>query len=470
MAKVVLVYPPAIFGRKEGLGLPPLGILYLASFLKNKNISVAVIDGVIKGYSLEELLKEILRHDPGIVGLSAMTCQSLPVLEIAKELRKRKPALKIIVGGHHINATKGELFQFTNDVDFLFYGEGEKELYNLITSLDNHQPLEAVRGLIFKRDGKIVVNEPPLPIMDLDELPFPDLDLLDINEYDIYYAKSLPMTSLLASRGCPFSCIYCSAAMVQGKKFRRRSPRNVADEIEHNYKKYGIRQFAIKDSTFTADKQWVYDICAEIEERNLKIHWTCNSRANLLDEDLLRVMKKSGCYFIAFGIESGSQKILDILQKGITVQEIRDGLALCKKTGMKRIGTFMIGNPTENETDALETLRMIKSLDLDLAFTFATIAYPGTPIYDWAVANKALLDRFWYMKKSGVAFAGNWETNGTLKLESLSQDRVMKLVKKANKSFYFRPSFVWERIKDLRGLAGIKRNYKSLKKLLWKKK
>jgi len=470
MAKVVLVYPPAIFGKKEGLGLPPLGILYLASFLKKKGISVAVIDALIQGHALEELLDEILKNDPEIVGLSAMTCQILPALEIASGLRKKKPTLRIIVGGHHINATKGELFGFTNDVDFLFYGEGEREFYTLVTALDKKEPLEKIRGLIFKKNGAVVINEPPLPIIDLDELPFPDLDLLKIDAYDIYYAKSLPMTSLLASRGCPYNCIYCSASMVQGKKFRQRSPVNVVDEIEHNYKKYGIKQFAVKDSTFTADKKWVYAICSEIQKRNLKIHWTCNSRANLLDEDLLKAMKKSGCYFIAFGIESGSQKILDVLRKGIMVQEVKEGLALCKKMGMKRIGTFMIGNPTETEADARETLQMIKNLDLDLAFTFATIAYPGTPIYEWAVQNKALFDRFWYMKRTEVAFAGNWETNGTLKLEGFSQEKVMEMVKKANKSFYFRPSFIWGRIKELRGIAGIKRNYRSLKKLLWKKK
>lgn len=468
MTKVVLVYPPVFFGKKESLGLPPLGVLYIATFLKEKGIPVRVIDACIRGHTLEELIKEILDEGPDIIGFSSMTCQVRNVLEIARELKKKKPSASIVVGGHHVNATRGELFGFGGDIDFLFYGEGEKEFYNFVKALDEKKSFTGVRGLIYRENNETVVNEPPAPIENLDELPFPDLNLLDVRWYDIYYAKSLPLTSLLASRGCPYGCIYCSASLAHGKSFRFRSPVNIVDEIACNYHKYGIKQFVIKDSTFTANKQWVYDICSEIQRRGLKIHWNCNTRADLLDEGLLTAMKKSGCHSIAFGVESGSQKILDVLKKGTTLRKVKEGISLCKKVGIERTGTFMIGNPTETEEDARETLAFIKALDLDLAFTFVTIAYPGTAIYDWAVQHNALSDRFWYMKKSEKAFAGGWEINGSLKLDRFPRRRVMKMVKKANKDFYVRTAFVLKRLKKIKSWADIRRNLMSLKKLLWK--
>ena len=468
MAKVVLVYLPVTFGKKESLGLPPLGLLYIATFLKEKGVQVKVIDACIQGHTLKELTEEILRENPDVIGFSAMTCQVRTVLEIVRELKMRKCSSKIVVGGHHVNATRQELFEFSSDIDFLFYGEGEKEFFNFVKAVDEKRSFEDVRGLIYKKDSRVIVNPPPELTQNLDELPFPDLSLVDFRRYDIYYAKSLPLTSLLASRGCPHNCIYCSASMVHGKRFRLRSPANVVDEMESNYKKHRIRQFVIKDSTFTADKAWIYDICSEIQKRKLKINWCCNTRADLLDEELLKVMKKSGCYFIAFGIESGSQKILDVLRKGITIEKIKKGISLCKKVDIGRTGTFMIGNPTETEEDAQKTLRFIKELDLDLALALVTIAYPGTAIYFWAVQEKVLSDKFWYMKENHGAFTGGWEMNGSLNMGSFPREKVMEMVKKANRSFYGRPSFVWKRVRMVRGLADIKRNFMSLKKLLWK--
>jgi radical SAM superfamily enzyme YgiQ (UPF0313 family) len=468
MAQVVLVYPPIVFGRKEHLGLPPLGVLYIATFLRKKGIDVRLIDASIQGHSLEKLVQEILKEEPLMVGFSAMTIQIGGVLELTAELKKRKPSLKIIVGGHHVNATRAELLQFTENIDFLFYGEGEKEVYRLVRALEDGTSLADIRGLIYKKEGQVIINDPPLTLENLDELPFPDLDLLDIKQYDIYYAKSLPLTSILASRGCPYQCIYCSASLVHGKRFRLRSPANVVEEIQEDYQKYRIRQFVIKDSTFTADKQWVYDVCSEIQKKGLKIHWSCNTRADLLDEALLKAMKRSGCRFISFGIESGSQKILNALKKGMTTDHIRKAVALCKKVGIQTIGNFMIGNPTETEEDARQTIQFIKELDLDLAFTFLTIAYPGTEIYSWAQHHHALSDRYWYMKEKKQAFAGGWEINGSLELEGFPKERTIAMVKKANKSFYFRPSFILKRISNIRGIWDLKRNLTSFVKLLRK--
>jgi len=465
MPKVVLVHPPIVFGKRERLALPPLGILYLATYLRKKGIEADIVDAFIRGHTYEELLGEILAKKPDIVGLTAMTCQVPAVLDVIEAIKRKAPSIKIVIGGHHVNATKEELLAFSSHVDFLLYGEGEIEFHNLVRALETNGPLDRVRGLIYRNNDDVVRHAGPLPIQNLDELPFPDLSLLDIKRYDIHYAKSRPLTSMLASRGCPFDCLYCGAALAYGRAVRFRSPANVVDEMAYHIQRFGIKQFLFKDSTLTADKKWVYDICSEIQERNLKINWTCNTRAELVDEGLLKAMKKSGCHGIAFGLESGSQRILDLLQKEMTIEQIRHGLSLCQAAGIERIGTFMIGNPTETPQEAKATLRFLKELDLDLAFVFITTAYPGTALYKWALENDALSDTFWYMRRRKTAPEGDWELGGSLKLKDFPIQERVRMVRRATRSFYLSLPFMRKRIKKIRSLSDIARNIKPLGRL-----
>lgn len=443
-----------------------MGILYIATFLKKKNVDVKVIDSFIEGHTLKELTEKILKEEPDIVGFSIMTCQVNAFLEIAKELKKMDPSLRICCGGSHIGSTREELFKFTKDIDFLFYGEGEYTFYKFIKAFKKNLSFEEIDGLIYKKDKEVIINKPPKPIQNLDDLPFPDLNLVDIKKYDSYYAKSLPLTSIMASRGCPFNCTFCDAYATHGKTLRLRPPKNIVDEIEHNHKKHKIKQVMIKDSTFTVNKKWVYEICSDIKKRGLKINWTCNTRVDMVDEELLKTMKDSGCHMVMFGIESGSQKILDMLHKGITIEQIRRSISLCKKVGIETTGYFMIGNPGETEEDAHKTLKLAKELDLDLATFGVTVAYPGTELYDWALENNALPDRFWYMKKDMKISNSIREMDGNLHLINLSPEKQAELIKKANRSFYLRPSFIFKQLTKLKRISDLKRAIKSVKELL----
>ena len=466
MVKVVLIYPPITFGEKRGFGFPPLGVLYIATFLMKKGIDVKVLDSFIEGHTLEELTKLIFREKPSVVGFSAMTCQVRSVLAVAKKLKEINPPLKIVVGGPHISSTKKELFNFSKNIDFLFYGEGEITFYKLVKALDKNLPLAEIDGLIYKENGKVIINKPQKFIENLDKLPFPDFGLVDISKYDSYYAKSLPLSSLIASRGCPFSCTFCDAYATHGKKLRFRSPKNIIDEMEYNYRKYGIKQIMIKDSTFTVNKKWVYEVCSEIEKRGLKINWSCNTRVDMVDEHILKSMKKAGCYMIMFGIESGSQKILDMLKKGITIKQIRRSISLCKQAGLETTGYFMVGNPSESEEDAKKTIRLSKELGLDLATFGVTIAYPGTELYRWAVENNCLDNKFWYMGKKMKVSKSIREVDGNLNLYNFPSEKQVVLVKKANKGFYFRPTYILKTIAKLRKFHDAKRITKSIKELL----
>ncbi len=464
MMKIVLVYPPIVFGEKRGFGFPPLGVLYLATFLEKRRIDVKVIDSFIEGHTLGELTEAIQKENPDVVCFSAMTCQIRNVLAVAEELKRINPSLKIVIGGSHISSTKEEVFNFSENVDFLIYGEGENSLYNLVNALEKNLSVGDIDGLIYKKNEGVRVNKPPELIRNLDELPFPNLDFIDIKKYDSYYARSLPLTSLIASRGCPFNCTFCDAYATHGKILRFRTPKNIVDEMEYDYRKYKIKQFMIKDSTFTVNKKWIYDICSEIKNRNLKIDWTCNTRVDMVDESLLKIMKKSGCYMIMFGIESGSQKVLDMLRKGITIQQIRDTIYLRKKAGLETTGYFMVGNPGETEEDAQKTVRFSKELGLDMATFGVTVAYPGTELYDWAVENK-VINRFWYMGNIKVSKSIR-EMDGNLNLDGFCPERQLSIVKKANREFYLRPSFVLKNILKIRNFYSVKRNLKSIKELL----
>jgi len=457
--KILLVYPPIEFGKKRGFGFPPLGLLYIASYLKEKGIEVKVIDAFIEGYDLPELTYNILKEFPDFVCFSSMTCQIKNVIAVSKELKRNASALKIIVGGPHISSTLAQMFSFSEHINFLVYGEGEETIHKLISGAS----LEKIDGIIYKKEDRIIVNKPSSPIENLDELPFPNLDMVDIGKYDSYYAKSLPLTSLMASRGCCFNCNFCDSYATHGKIIRFRTPENIVDEIERNYKKYNIKQVMIKDSTFTVNKKWVKDICLEIKKRDLDINWTCNTRADMVDMELLDIMKRSGCYMILFGLESGVQEILDKMHKGITVQDIKNAISLCKKAGIQTAGYFMVGNLGETEDDALRTVEFSKELNLDMATFGVTVAYPGTELYQHAIQNNAI-DPLWYMKDA-ISSKSVREMDGNLNLNGFSKERQIEIATKANKEFYLRPSYILKKILRVRNFQDINRGIKAVGEL-----
>lgn len=467
MSDIFLLFPPIEFRKDKQFNYPPLGILYVGTFLKEKGFDVKVIDCEIERHSLDKLKEIIIRENPSIVGFSSMTCQIRNTLIIAKAIKQQNKNIKIICGGPHISSTIGELFKFTNDIDFLVYGEGEHTSYELIKALkERKKDFRGINGIIFKENNKVVVTRPRDHIENLDGLPFPDLSLVKTKRYDAYYAKSLPLTSIMASRGCPFNCNFCDAYATHGRKIRFRSPKNVVNEMEHNYRKFGIRQFMIKDSTFTIKKDWVNEICNELKARKLKINWTCNTRVDMVNEPLLKNMKFAGCYMVLFGIESGSQKVLNNMMKATTVEQTKHAIKLCKKVGLGTVGFFMIGNPGETKEDVEITIKLSKELDLDLATFGVTIAYPNTELYRWGVRSSVIKDPYWYMKEQATKSKGTRTIVGNLDMEDLSVDDQLAFVKKAIKKFYFRPCYIIKRMFSIKNFLDLKRNLKAVKELL----
>ena len=465
VSDAVFIYPPIKFGTKESFTYPPMGILYIATYAKKMSIKVKFIDSLIEGGTRDEIAASIVNENPRFVCFSVMTCQIHTGMKLATKIKEMNKDIKIVFGGSHIASTKAELFNFTNNIDYLMYGEAEKSFYELYNA-KNEEDLSKIGGLIYKSGDEIKVN-PNIPIQNLDELPFPDLSLTKLYAYNGYYVKTLPVATIMGTRGCPFRCTFCDQFATMGREFRHRSPKNIADEIEYNNKTFGVRDFIFKDSTFTCKKDWVVAICKEIVDRGLKINWTCNTRVSMIDEPLLKAMKESGCYMIAFGIEAGTQHVLNMMKKGTTLEQAYKATALCKKAGIESTGYFMIGNPGENYDDALKTIQLAKEIDLDYATFGVTIAYPNTEIYHWALQNNCLSDKQWYMKESDSDIVGSREINGgALDRPDFPLEKQMELVKRGNKEFYFRPSYILRKISKIRSFSDFMRNVKAAAEII----
>ncbi len=448
-------------GKKPKFTLPPLGILYIAAICKKEGFSVKIIDAESEGVTTEQLIERIVKENPRFLGISVMTPQIIQALEISKKVKERIPNTKIVLGGGHVNSVGKEIFQFSKDVDYLIHGEGEYTFLELLQKKKD----EEVKGLIWRKNDEIIKNAPRTLIEDLDSLPFPDLDLIDLNLYRVPYSQHSKTMSMICSRGCPYRCSFCDAFKTHGRKARVRSPKNIVDEMENNYKKYGVKDFSIRDSTFVLDKKWVEEICDDIQKRGLKISWRCNSRVDTLDETILRKMKKSGCHVLGIGVESGSQEVLNRIKKGITPQQVIDAFKIIDKVGIRAIGFFMIGNPGDNPENVRKTIELAKKVNPDFAHFAICTPFPNTELYDWALETGALKNKHWYMKKV-EKWMGYHLQLGYITLPGLNPKQQEELLKKANKEFYFRLRYLWKAIKRLNSISGIKMNINGFLELL----
>ncbi|MDD5650609.1 MAG: radical SAM protein [Candidatus Nanoarchaeia archaeon] len=438
---VVLLYPPVVLNSTSKFGLPPLGLLYLASSLDKAGIKVCVIDAQIHRMGMDDIINKVMEKKPTIVGITMNTETVLIILEIIKKLKEKDSLLKIVVGGPHVNSTKDEIFEYTTNIDCLVYGEGEETMVELVKNFGKDIP-----GVIYP-NKKFKTR----PLKDnLDELPLINLNYIDDYEpYKIFYGSGRKAGSLMTTRGCPYRCIFCNVFVTSGKKYRKMSPDRVIEEIKNLQKNWGINYICFKDSTFTLDREWTTSLCNKILENKLDIEWRCNTRVDLIDRELLLLMKKSGCKCINYGVESGSPRILKILKKDITIERIKEVFKLTHEIGgIETHGGFMIGNPEETLEEVKQTIKLAIELNPHYAAFDITTAFPGTELYDYAISHNLIKDPRWYMK------GGNDKENKLI--ISSKKDAWLKcefdqekMISKAYKSYYMRPSFVLRTIKKI---------------------
>lgn len=380
--KILFVIPKnkSLFGNEGITAHPHIGIAYLSAFLKRKGIDVAVFDDGIE-QEANGIFKIIDNFKPNLIGITIFSYCYGYAYGLIKSI-KSGCRIPVILGGPHVSAVKAKVLQDTG-ADFAIKQEGEFTLIDLLQIINNSSTdFHRVKGLIW-RDGENIIENPDRPyIRNLDILPFPDYEVFPIEKYVCYKQKSLP---LITSRGCPFGCNYCSVRLSMGQGFRARSAENVFSEIEYFYD-HGWLSFDINDDCFTVDKQRAEKICDMIIDNKLNIRFQLYNgiRVDTVTSHLLKKMKQAGCYFISYGCEAGNERILKIIKKNITLQQVRDALNWTNEAGIRNSVNFIIGHTQETYEDALDTINFAKSLPTDFVNFYNLLPYPGTEAYQWA--------------------------------------------------------------------------------------
>ncbi len=430
MNKVLLINPPLYFDQGKPYAIdttvPPLGLLYLASYINNYSdkIRAEVMDVAAEKLNLSRIKNKISASDYFAIGLTAMTPQLQGAVELARFIKQNfGEKIKIFLGGPHISADENFIKRNIELFDYAILGEAEKTF------------LESLNKLLAGQD--ILKIQTAEPVLELDTIPAIDKKIIKRN----YPGRD----AMLFSRGCPFNCYFCSRPAID-RNVRYRSVENLIQEIKQCYPDSKGR-LDFQDDTFTLNKKKVIEFCQHALSEKLKIKWTCNTRIDLVDENLLILMKKAGLVQINFGLESGSEKVRrEVIDKGnFTNQDIIKVIDLCKKNKIKIAGYFMLGHPTETEQELLETKRMILNYSFDLLGLSMPTPFPGSKLYQIAsqegIINEKIMDDFAH-KKLGVGYAGVYPVFIS---KNLDKNYVFKKMREINLKFYLKPKILWPR-------------------------
>ena len=428
--RVTLVNPPYPINPHVHMPFPQLGLGYLAAVLEENQYEVDVIDCQALYINYDEFKREISKRQPDIVGLTSITLTYKSALHLAKIVKELHPNCLTVLGGPHATFWDEEALQECPHLDVVVRKEGEYTLLELVQRLEAGKSFHDVQGVTCRKDGKIVVNPDRPYIENLDELPYPARHLWPLESLrkveDVFY--------LTTSRGCTSWCEFCEAVRMFGRRFRMRSPKNVVDEIEYLYKTYDATQFTFCDDAFTVDKSRIEELCAEILKRNLKIIWNCGTRVDMVTKELLIKMKEAGCVSVWFGVESGSQEVLDEMQKGISTDQTVRTVGLVRELGLQPVPNVLLGFPGETKETAWKTIKFVEKLCPDtIAFFNIATPLPGTPLYDRVKENGWLR----------ITDFNLYDCNTPIfETPTLSMKELEELYEKAFQRFYLRPTYI----------------------------
>jgi len=471
-SKVLLISPQIdyakMFGRASTTtpSMIPLNLLYLSSYLESKNIPVKTLDGQVNDLSEQSLLGHIKQFNPNIVGISCATPLVYPAHRIAKIVKSISRQITVIMGGPHPTILPEETMVDEN-VDVVVRGEGEIALFELVQAIKSGVNLDSILGINYRDNGNIV-STPNRPLnTDLDSLPIPSRHLIPIREYhpqvDIYYRS--PWTIMITSRGCPYNCIFCASRRISGHKYRARSPEKVIEEVDVLVNQYGIRNIGIADDNFIVNRKRTERICDILikEGYNRKVDWSCAVRADGVDEPLLKKMRAAGCRCICVGIETGSQRLMNILNKRLKLERVEEGVKMMRKAGIKVRGTFLLGVPTETEEETLRTINFAKKLNLDFAKFNIITPYPGTELYEMAKKRGLVGDDTWSRLIPGIGFS---QAEPVFVPEGRDPKELKAKQQGAARTFYLRPRPIWNLTRNIRSFNDFKRYFYAAKLLL----
>lgn len=415
--KILLIYPYPLYDRhqEEDIKPVPIGLYYVGAVLKENNYDVEIFNWYNIHKTPQKITEVLLEKKPDIIGFSILNANRWGGIEIAQIAKQLNPDVKIIFGGVAPTFLWKHFLKHFSQIDFVVIGEGEHAFLNLVTLIEKgaYERLERVKGIAFRKNGKIIKTKAVVPIKNLDELPIP--------------AKHFKYQHLVFSRGCPWQCAFCGSPKFWGRKIRFHSPENFVRHLEMLYNK-GITFFYVSDDNFTIKKDKVIDICKRILDKGLKITWVAISRVSYVDDEILYWMRKAGCTQISYGIESGSDRIRTLLNKDVETEQIKKAFALTHKYGIIARAYFIYGSPKESWETIQDTIDLIHQIKPLISMLYILEIYPGTKLYSDFQKKSNETDDIWLKKIEGICY---FETD-----PDLSQESVFAFGKKIRNELY----------------------------------
>jgi len=433
---------------------PPSGILYIAALLRQEGHDVRIFDGIF--HDMESMVRDVEAYRPDVLGVSTVALLWNRAKRLARRIKERLPDLFVMTGGQGPSALLEDALRECDAIDAVVYREGEHTAVEVLQRLQAGRGLGGVQGTIY-RDGDAIVTNPPRPLIeDLDSLPFPAVDLIEVARYkpSLGQYRKLPIGEITSSRGCANECLYCYK--IGGSRIRLRSAENVVDEMEYWVRTFGVREIKFWDENFAYDADRVMAICDEIHRRRIDIVWSASARVDAVDRDMLRAMKEAGCWCLQYGIESGVQKNLDTIRKNTDLAMIRRAVRLTREAGIQMINTFILGIPGETVDEALQTIDFAVELNSEFVEFFPCTPFPGTDLardIDRYGRLVAPLDRMGMHKLPFVP-------------HTMDQETLEELRNVAWRRYYLRPRYVAKMLFNIRSPFDVKVRYDGLRTLL----
>jgi len=456
---IVLAFPPnnmeSVLGKGSNFvtALEPLGLLYLAAMLERHHYKVKVLDAYALGMGVKDILNYIKEVKPKVVGLGCLTSDASITVGLCQQIKEKFPDIFLVLGNLHASIF-ADYFIKNAKVDLVVHGEGEYSLVKVMDILKNGGSFSSVKGVTYRDGDKIINTGPAEIIMDLDDLPWPARHLVDVNSYVWpfhYYParwrnKPKNIRAMVSSRGCPMGCAFC--AVHTGRRLRFASAENVFNEIMELVNKYEADYIFFMDPLFVGNRDRLIEFCQRLIASKLNIFWDCEAHINFIDKETLKLMKKAGCVHLYYGIETGNQRLLDLVGKRTKIEKIKEVLAWTREAGIETMGLFMLGLPTETREESLETIKFAKSLPIKHAQFAITTPYPGSELYNNLVKENKIKDPYDWDRYSAYASFSNqdliWVPEGR------TSDELKKLQKYAIRTFFLRPAPLWHLIKKVK--------------------
>jgi radical SAM superfamily enzyme YgiQ (UPF0313 family) len=446
---ILLINPPWRIKReniwaKIGGVLPPLGLGYLASVIREQGMDVEILDMNALSIPVEDLPRHLSGKRYEWIGITATTNLVHNALRVAELARAHLPEVKVIMGGVHPTVLPEEVLSVPS-VDYVVRGEGEITIAEILKGT----PPENIAGLSFRSDGEMIHNPDRELNPDLDSLPFPAYDLLPVGKYvpALGGYKRLPAISVITSRGCSGSCSYCNRFL--GKRVRKRSSENIIEELKLLIDRFHIKEIYFFDDSFTEFPSKVRELCEKMIEEKLDLTWSCFARFQFVNEDMLRAMREAGCMHISYGIESADPEILKAVNKPTDLDKVRDVVALTRKAGIETLIGFMLGLPGETKETMEKTIQLAIELDPDMVLFDITTPFPGTEMFNWA-------------REKGYLKTGNWSEYDlytvVMDLPTVTEAEIREFYSRAHRRFYLRPGYLMRRSFRIRSYLDLKQN------------